>query len=93
MFIPERFDPNSEYFNKPGTTESRGTFSYIPFSIGARACPGVSFAMLEIKTLLAYLLCRVDYEIDASIMKDEHAFFELEANINLPGRITKKFHY
>ena len=92
-FIPERFDSNSEYFWKPGTNESRGAYSYIPFSIGPRACPGLSFAMIEIKTLLAYLLCRVDYEIDEDYMTSEHVFFELEGDVNLPGKITKKFHY
>mmetsp|Transcript_14930 Transcript_14930/g.17270 ORF Transcript_14930/g.17270 Transcript_14930/m.17270 type:complete len:217 (+) Transcript_14930:406-1056(+) len=35
-FIPERFDPESKYFYKPGTETSRDPKSYIPFSTGIR---------------------------------------------------------
>ena len=63
-FIPERFDPDSEYFSKPNSGgKSRGTYSFIPFTYGSRGCPGRSFAMLEIRVVLAYLLTHVDFSI------------------------------
>jgi cytochrome P450 (family 4 subfamily F) len=38
-FIPERFDPNSEYYLKPDGTK-RDPMSFLPFSAGARNCIG-----------------------------------------------------
>ena len=36
-FIPERFDPESEYFRKPDSEgKSRSPYTWIPFSYGMR---------------------------------------------------------
>ncbi len=52
-FRPERFDP--------GTAQP--PYAYIPFAVGGRSCIGASFAMLEIKTVLAMVLQRVRLDL------------------------------
>jgi len=53
---PERFDPGRWETTDPGTYE------YIPFNAGPRRCIGASFAMMEIKVVLAVLLRRYRLE-------------------------------
>uniref|UniRef100_A0A1I8PZN1 Cytochrome P450 n=2 Tax=Stomoxys calcitrans TaxID=35570 RepID=A0A1I8PZN1_STOCA len=48
IFKPERFFPQQ--------VEHRHPFAFIPFSAGQRNCIGQKFAMLEMKTLLVYVL-------------------------------------
>lgn len=36
-FIPERFDPTSEYYTRPKDGKPRDSLSYSPFSLGARS--------------------------------------------------------
>ena len=59
-FRPSRFDPHS---GDPITP-----YSYIPFGMGARACIGAAFAMMEIKTVLTMTLQR--YRLD--LVPDQH---------------------
>jgi len=70
-FIPERFDPLSEYFRTPAG-EKRHPYSFIPFVAGPRNCVGQNFALLEIKYIIAYLLTYFKFEVEES--KDELLF-------------------
>lgn len=89
-FIPERFDPESEYFPKPNSDgKSRRPYSYIPFSYGVRACPGQSFSMLELKIALAYLLTHIDYDVPQSLLDDEYVGWAVCTPYTLPMTITK----
>lgn len=54
---PERFDP-SRWERKEFSI-----FEYVPFSGGPRMCIGASFAMMEIKLVLALLLQRFRFEL------------------------------
>ncbi|CAN8020554.1 unnamed protein product [Ixodes persulcatus] len=51
-FIPERFMAEENKTLQP--------FSYIPFSGGAKSCLGQRFAMIEMKLLLAKVLCKCE---------------------------------
>lgn len=59
---PDRFDP--ERFND----ENRGNIdpdTYLPFGIGPRNCIGSRFALMEMKTIIYYLLLNFKFEVTA----------------------------
>jgi hypothetical protein len=55
---PERFDPDRFDPARPGYREA-SPYEYVPFGGGARRCIGQSFAILDMKVLLAELARRV----------------------------------
>ena len=70
-FIPERFDPDSQYFLRPNSDKARSSYAHASFSYGARACPGQTMAMLEIKIIVAYILSNIEYSIDEEIINKD----------------------
>ena len=90
-FIPERFDPENEYFNLPGESikKGRSPYSFIPFSFGLRNCAGKSFASLEAKTICSYMLMKFDYEIDPEQSENEFIRFSGGSQFKTKIKITK----
>ncbi|CAI2363795.1 unnamed protein product [Moneuplotes crassus] len=89
-FIPERFDPTSEYFLKPGTDDVRDPLAFIPFSTGKRSCPGMSFALTEMKVYLSFLISKFDYSIKPEMLSNPKVRFGLDSNYKLDIKIKKK---
>ena len=56
-FDPERFSEENRRNIDPDT--------YLPFGIGPRNCIGSRFALMELKTLLYYLLLNFKFEVTA----------------------------
>jgi sterol 14-demethylase len=54
-FDPDRYEPGREEDKRP--------FAYISFGGGRHKCMGNAFALLQIKTILAVLLNRYDFEL------------------------------
>lgn len=59
---PEKFDP--ERFNEENK-QSFNSATFMPFGIGPRNCIGSRFALLEVKTLLFYLLSKFVFELSS----------------------------
>ncbi|PFH55722.1 hypothetical protein XA68_17733 [Ophiocordyceps unilateralis] len=55
------FDPDRWRGRLPNSAQNR--CEYLPFLTGSRACPSSAFVVLQIKTMLAALLLRVDVQI------------------------------
>ena len=89
-FIPERFDPEHEYFKVPDTNKARSQDMYLPFSSGIRMCPGNIFALSSIKTIIAYFVLKYDYTLDKVKPNDDSIRFEIDNNTILYGKIMKK---
>jgi len=90
-FIPERFDPESDYYYKPGNKkETRDPTCFIPFSYGMRKCPGQILAMMELKVLIAKFILSVDYDIDQQQLENEYARFAMLSNFKLKLKFNKK---
>ena len=66
-FIPERFDPTSEFYLRPDG-KKRNPFSFGPFLGGRRICIGKTFAENIAKCVLSIILNQVKFEfIDKSL--------------------------
>lgn len=87
-FIPERFDPESEYYAKPGGG-NRSPLTHVPFSFGSRVCAGSSFAMLELKVGIIYMLTHMDYEVSKEFLEKEGIGFAVGSEIEMDMQIQK----
>ena len=89
-FIPERFDPSHSYFNKPGFEKQiRDSSSFIPFGIGPRTWCGKEFAMYEMRIVLAYIITKLDFDIDEELLKNEYMLFGAGNQFPLTMKINK----
>jgi len=61
-FVPERFDPGSEWFLKPDGTR-RNPFAFVPFLGGSRVCLGKTFAEVTMRLTLPLYYHYFDFEL------------------------------
>jgi len=77
-FIPERHDYESEYYLKSKDAGKKpDVYSRRTFSHGMRSCPGLSFAMLEMKIAIAYIVTHLDIQFDEGQLNNEDIGFGL----------------
>lgn len=81
-FVPDRFDPNSELFTKT-------IKSWLPFSFGMRNCLGQTLAKLESKVIISRILTKLDFEVDAEIIKNNYTRFGMHSVSKLMCTIKK----
>lgn len=60
-FIPDRFDPSSEFYLRPDQTK-RNPLTFNPFLGGKRVCLGKSFAEITIRHTIPLLYHFLDFE-------------------------------
>ena len=61
IYIPERFDPQSEWYLRPDGTK-RHPMAFIPFAVGKRNCIGKTFAEIVVRIALIGFL--KTYEVE-----------------------------
>mmetsp|Transcript_5219 Transcript_5219/g.4801 ORF Transcript_5219/g.4801 Transcript_5219/m.4801 type:complete len:161 (+) Transcript_5219:1219-1701(+) len=76
-FIPERFDPSSEYYLTPQGTK-RHPLSYSPFLGGKRACLGKTFSEMISKVTIALIIWGFDFKFE----NNDHYFDKPLVNIS-----------
>ncbi|CAF0860628.1 unnamed protein product [Didymodactylos carnosus] len=62
-------DPYTFSLFRTSKQQSKGKCPYLPFSIGARMCPGMQFALTELKIIVALLLEQFEFSIQKSKKK------------------------
>ena len=62
-FIPERFDPNSEFYLTPHGKKRKAT-SWAPFHGGPRVCFGKTLAEGNLKIMISYMTQKFDFQFD-----------------------------
>ena len=72
-FIPERFDPESEWSKRPDNGKIH-QHSFMPFSIGPRACPGRALGMMQLKVIVIFFVYHMDWLISQDQIEKDQIF-------------------
>ena len=89
-FEPERHDIESEFYQKSKEAgKMPDVYSRRTFSHGTRSCPGMSFATLEMKIMIAYLVTHLEYEFEEGILEHEGIGFGIGSQFEPKIRVTK----
>mmetsp|Transcript_9770 Transcript_9770/g.9555 ORF Transcript_9770/g.9555 Transcript_9770/m.9555 type:complete len:115 (-) Transcript_9770:68-412(-) len=79
-YIPERFDPQSDYFLTPAG-KKRNPYSFIPFHGGKRICLGKTFAETIAKYVISAVMGKFDFEFmePEKMTKEEKPYIQADA--------------
>lgn len=92
-FIPERFDPESEFYKlslKEG--KAQDSYSRRSFGHGVRNCPGQTLANLELKIIIPYLITKLDLKINEDSLNKDTIGFGMGAEVPLMTKLYKVDH-
>lgn len=78
---PERFDPERWATIEPGT------YAYLPFGAGPHMCLGSTFALMEIKLVLAMLLQRFRPALERGARIDRRVKITMSPRAGMPMRL------
>lgn len=81
-FIPDRF--------LPGSPEPVSKFAYVPFSIGPRVCPGMSFGLTEAMLCIATLSQRFQLRLPKGHRVEAHCRLTLRPGEQLHMELQKR---
>jgi len=87
-FIPERFDPSSDYFLTP-SGKQRHPYAFCPFTFGTRTCPGRAIGLMEFKILLIYFMLAIDYEVEKETLENPDVTYAILSPYALNLKINK----
>lgn len=90
-YIPERFDVDSEFYKKSkkmGKTPE--AYSVRAFSVGNRACPGQSLAMLESKVMLAFFVSFMNWKFTQEDLDNTGFGFGIGTDFHPKVEVTER---
>mmetsp|Transcript_22259 Transcript_22259/g.19774 ORF Transcript_22259/g.19774 Transcript_22259/m.19774 type:complete len:337 (-) Transcript_22259:40-1050(-) len=89
-FRPERHDPESDFYKMSKTAGvTSDVYSRRTFSHGLRSCPGMSFATLEMKVIIAYLVSFYDIQFSEQDLQNEGIGFGFGSHFEPKVKISK----
>jgi len=88
-FIPERFDPNSNYYKTP-TGEKRHPLSYSPFLFGPRNCVGQNIATTFLKYTIVKMLSSFKFELSAEHLQSTERTLDTGKDSSLPMKVSNR---
>lgn len=81
-FEPERHNTESDFYKKSVEQgKIQNVYSRRPFSHGPRNCPGMTFALLELRIMVAYFITHVDYTVPKDLLENDGMGFPLGLHI------------
>lgn len=84
---PETFDPDRF---APERAATRPRFTYLPFGMGPRACVGASFALMEMKVIVAMVVQRYRLSLVPGHIVVPESQITLRPRGGLPMRVTPR---
>lgn len=88
--LPELYDAPQQFRPERWADSSPSPYEYLPFSAGPRMCIGASFAMLELKLVLALVLQRFRLALAAGAQIDYQVHVTLTPRAGLPVLVAQQ---
>ncbi|CAI2366166.1 unnamed protein product [Moneuplotes crassus] len=89
-FVPERHDLDSDFYKKSreeGIAED--AYTRRSFSHGMRKCPGQSFAVMQMKVMVTYLVTHIEYSFTQEDLNKEGVGFGLGSQFSPLVSVSK----
>ena len=88
--LPELYPDPQRFIPKRWATISPGTYEYIPFGAGPHMCIGSTFALMEIKIVLAMLLQRYRLALVAGARIDRRVTLTMSPRHGMPMLVAPR---
>lgn len=88
--MPELYPEPERFLPQRWETITPSPYEYSPFSVGARMCIGATFAVFELKIVLAMLLQRYRLELLAGTGVDRQGFITISPRGGLPMLVCRQ---